>query len=108
MTKQKRRMILPGQKMSILKEHLQGKIPISDLCKKHNIQPRNIYDWQHQLFKEGKVIFERKNDHKIGHGVVTKQESKIDDLEKKLSHKNQVIGELMEEYIKVKKQNGAT
>ena len=108
MPKQKRRMITPGQKMAILKEHLQGKIPISDLCKKHNIQPRNIYDWQHQLFKEGEVVFERKNDRKTGHGVVAKQESKINELEKKLVDKNEVIGELMEEYIKVKKQNGAT
>ena len=77
MPEQKPRITTPGQKMAILKENLQGKIAISDLCKKHDIQPGNIYDWQHQLFKEGEVVFEGKNDCKNGHGAVSKENVKL-------------------------------
>ena len=50
MIKQKRQMITHGQKIGILIEHVQGKIPISDLCQKHNIQPQTYFLKKVKLF----------------------------------------------------------
>jgi transposase-like protein len=48
------------KKLALLKRYLVEKVPISDLCDQHGLQPSQIYYWQNHLFEYGAAVFERK------------------------------------------------
>jgi len=100
-TTQKRRHFSPEQKMTILRRHLLDHVPVSDLCDEFGIQPTVFYTWQKQLFETGAVVFERRTE---GPGVqLTRQ---VASLEQKIVKKNEVLSELMEELVLLKKELG--
>jgi transposase len=39
------------EKTMILREHLENRVPISDLAEQYNIHPNAIYKWKKQLFE---------------------------------------------------------
>jgi len=96
-----RRRLAPDQKIAILKAYLVDKKPISDLCDQHGIQPSQFYRWQHEFFERGSVIFESR-----GEKPSTHLERKVSALEEKLARKNEVLSELMEEHVALKKSLG--
>lgn len=98
-----RRHFLPQQKVAIVKEHLVDGVPISDLCDRHHIQPAQFYLWQKQLFENGATAFERKTKA----SGPTPAERQVEALRAKLVSKNEVIAELMEENVSLKKLDGA-
>jgi transposase len=98
-----RRHFSPQQKVTIVKAHLVDGVSISDLCDRHQIQPTQFYLWQKQLFENGAVVFERKTKSP----GPSPQERKIEALQAKLATKNEVIAELMEENVSLKKLDGA-
>jgi len=96
-----RRNYTPQEKVFILKRHLVERTPISDLCEEYQLQPKVFYTWQQQFFENGAVAFvkdERKN-KRI-------EEQRIQQLEDKLRRKHEVLSELMEEHVKLKKSLG--
>lgn len=98
-----RRHFSPQQKLAVLKRHLVDGVPVSDLCDEHRILPTQFYQWQKQLFENGAAAFERKTKHP---GPST-EERKIEALQAKLATKNEVIAELMEDNVLLKKLDGA-
>jgi transposase len=100
--RRERRHFTSEQKAAIVKAHLVDRVPISDLCEKHRIQLAQFYQWQKQLFENADAAFERK----AKSSGPSSQERKIAQLEAKLATKNEVIAELMEENVKVKKECG--
>ena len=48
---QKRKYHTAKEKSAILREHLLNKIPVSDLCDQHDLQPTLFYRWQKLAFK---------------------------------------------------------
>ena len=97
----KRRQFQAVDKVNIIRRHLLEKKPISDLCDEYNIKPTQFYQWQKMFFENGAAAFETQN------STEQKQRQKnISSLETKLAHKDQVIAEIMEEHIKLKKSNG--
>ena len=100
-TETPRRRLAPDQKIAILKAHLVDKKPISDLCDQHGIQPSQFYRWQQEFFERGSVIFESR-----GEKPSTHLERKVSALEEKLARKNEVLSELMEEHVALKKSLG--
>jgi len=44
--------------MAILREHRIEKVPISEVCEKHGLQPTVFYGRKKKLFEEGAVVFE--------------------------------------------------
>jgi transposase-like protein len=98
-----RRHFSPQQKVAIVKEHLVDGVPISDLCDRHHLQPAQFYLWQKQLFENGAAAFERKT-KAAGPSPERRQ---IEALQAKLLTKNEVIAELMEENVLLKKLDGA-
>lgn len=94
------------KKIEIVKAHLLEKKPVSELSEAHGISPKNIYLWQNQLFSNGALVFERKNDRRTGENAAKRSESRINELEDKLRQKNEIISELMEELLKGKKLVG--
>ena len=89
------------EKVAILKKHFAEQVPVSDLCDRYELQPTVFYRWQKQFFENGAAAFERQPNGKKG--VL---EQKVTALEQKLSRKNEVLAELMEEHIALKKSLG--
>jgi transposase len=98
-----RRHFTPDQKVAIVKRHLVDGVPISNLCDQHHILPTQFYQWQKQLFENGVAAFERKGKAP----GPSPEERKIQQLQAKLATKNEVIAELMEENVHLKKLDGA-
>jgi hypothetical protein len=61
-----------------------------------------FYRWQKQFFENGAKAFENEA------GQQKPLERKIENLEAKLQTKNEVVAELMEEHLKLKKSLGET
>ena len=100
MSTRKRQRLSPEQKVAIVRQHLLEEVPVSDLCDEHGIHPTMYYRWQKQLFENGAIAFERQKDPAL---PLTRR---IGRLEAKLTAKNEVIAELMEEQVKAKKALG--
>ena len=97
-----RRSFTPHQKVEILKLHLLEKVPVSEVCQKHRLQPTIFYRWQKQFFENGAKAFEVAP-------VKPKTapwQAKITQLEEKLVRKNEVVSELMETHLQLKKSLG--
>lgn len=102
----KRRYLTPEQKVAIVREHLLDHVPISDLCDKHQIHATQYYAWQKQLFEGGSVAFLRKSNNANKQRQNDAQQRKIEELESRIQAKNEVVAELLEEHVKLKKANG--
>lgn len=101
MSKKKRKRISTEEKVNILKQCFLEKKPMSDLCDKYDIHPTMIYRWQKELFANAVSAIDNGKDKEA-----TKWKKKATALEEKLSKKNEVLSELMEEHIILKKNLG--
>ncbi len=99
--KSTRRRFRTTEKVKILKQHLVEGRAISEVCDEHEIQPSRFYDWQTQLFQNATVIFDGPRGPKP-----SDSREKLKQLEAKLREKDEVIAELMAEYLKAKKKTG--
>lgn len=91
--------------LRILKRHLVDRVDVSKICEEEKIQPSQFYRWQAMLFSDGAAIFQRKG----GNGEereLREAQDRIANLELKLHKKNEVLSELMEEHVKLKKELG--
>ena len=102
MAKQRRHSADP-EKVAILKRHLIDKVPISDLCDELHLYPNQIYDWLKKFFENGHLAFANDRKSKADEDV---KERRIEQLEAKLTRKNEVLSELMEEHTLLKKERG--
>lgn len=89
------------EKVAILKRHLIEKIPISDLCDQYSIQASQFYSWQKTFFENGSYAFE--SDKKSKNSADAR---KMQELANKLRRKDEVLSELMEEHMTLKKTLG--
>ncbi len=89
------------EKVSILKQHLLEKKVLSDLCDENNIHPTLFYRWQKELFSNAIFALQNGKDKEA-----VRRRKRILDLEEKLTRKNEVLSELMEEHIALKKSLG--
>lgn len=96
-----RRRLTPQQKAAIIREHLVDHVPVSDLCDQHGIHPTMFYRWQKEVFENLPALFEKKKDSRQS---ILEQENEA--LRKKCSGKDEIIAEIMEDLIAVKKKNG--
>lgn len=99
--KTSRKHYTPEEKMGILRRHLVEQIPVSQICDEHHLRPTVFYRWQKELFENGAAVF-RPN----GKSQSTTETRKIAVLEEKLQRKNEVVAELMEAHIQLKKSLG--
>ena len=99
-----RRHFTPEQKVAVLRLHLLEKKPVSDLCEEHHLSVNLFYLWQKQFFENGAAAFA--NSGKRLQAVQDAKDRKIAALEDKLQRKNEVLAELMEEHVSLKKELG--
>src|SRR4051812_49287575 len=99
-----RRHYSPEQKVALLRLHLLEKKPVSDICQEHNLAVNLFYLWQKQFFENGTAAFE--NTGKSRKASEDAKDRKIAALQEKLQRKNEVLSELMEEHVQLKKELG--
>lgn len=97
-----RRRFTSAEKMKLLKRHFVENQSVSSICEEAQIGPSQFYTWQRLLFEKGTQVFDRNRGPKSG-----VEGEEIARLEKKVREKDEVIAELMAEYLKAKKKNGA-
>jgi transposase len=103
MTRQ-RRHFSPEQKLALLRLHLLENKPVSDICQEHHLSVNLFYLWQKQLFENGTAAFEHSGKRRKADQDA--KDRKIAALEDKLRVKNEVLAELMEEHVQLKKELG--
>lgn len=96
-----RKHYTPEEKVSVLRRHLVEKVPVSDLCQELKLQPTVFYRWLKEFFENGAVAFRREFDRES-----KSDKERIAALEEKLKNKNEVLSELMEEHVALKKSLG--
>ena len=97
----KRKRYTAEEKAKILREVLEEGRTVSEVAEKYELHPNCIFKWRKQLLEEGKQTFQVKRPD------ISKKaaERKIVALEEKLKQKDEVIAELAEELLALKKKN---
>ena len=98
-----RRTFTAEEKVAILRRHLLDGVAVSDLCDEHGLNPTVFYRWQKAFFENGAAAFECR---KSGNGRERKLEQQVEALNAKLAHKDEVIGEIMDDHVRLKKSLG--
>ena len=99
-TNGQRRRFTSQEKVAVLREHFIEKIPISQICDKHGLSPALFYRWQQEFFEKGSRVFEPQE------RISPALEHRVKALTAKLVRKDEVIAELMEDHINLKKSLG--
>jgi transposase-like protein len=89
------------EKVFILKRHLVDRVAVSDLCYEYQLQPKVFYESQMKFFENGATAFGRNERSRK-----RAEEARIQQLEDKLRRKHEVLSQLMEEHVKLKKELG--
>ncbi len=96
-----RKSFTAAEKVAILRMHLVEKVPVSDLCDKHGVTPNMFNRWQKEFFERGAAAFERP-----GGNAPRGLEAKVAKLQAKLAQKDEVIAEIMQAHVELKKTRG--
>ena len=99
-----RRHFTAQEKVAILRRHLLEKTPVSDLCDQFGIHPTLFYRWQKEFFENGHTAFAHTGKRRQAEDDA--KDRKIATLAEKLQRKNEVLAELMEEHVQLKKELG--
>ena len=102
MSKQQRRHFSAPQKADIVRRHLRDKVPVSNLAEELQMQPSQIHQWVQQVLDHAEAAFERTNGKRADDG----KDRQIQALQAKLVLKNEVVAELMQEHVQLKKELG--
>ncbi len=100
--KRTRRHFSSTEKVAILCSHLIDSVHISDLSTEYDLQPTVFYRWQKQFFENGAAAFETP----FAQPKSSSDASRILALEQKLQRKHEILSELIEEHIQLKKSLG--
>ena len=102
--KKQRKHYSPEEKVAILRRHLLENEPISKLCDELGLQPTVFYRWQKEFFENGAAAFEGRAPR--ADGRARQLEERVEKLTAKLARKDEVIAELMEDHVRLKKSLG--
>ena len=99
-----RRRFTAQEKVAILRQHLVEKVPVSEVGDKHGLNPTVFYRWQKEFFENGAAAFEIRAPKADSR---TRQlEERVEKLQAKLVRKDEVLGELLEDHVRLKKSLG--
>jgi len=93
-------------KANVVRRHLGDKVSVSDLAAELEVQPSMIHLWVKLVLEQAEKAFERSKGPSRVKLAGDSDKRRIAQLEAKLANKNEVIAELLEENVKVKKANG--
>ncbi len=100
-----RRNFSNEEKIRLLKLHLIENQTVSDICDKFKISPNLFYRWQKVFFENGTAAFEKAG---VGrkNSEIKKLEQENARLKEKLAGKDEVIAEVMQSHVELKKKIG--
>lgn len=98
-----RRHFTAEQKAKIVRRHLAGKEAVSDLADELGVQPSLVHLWVKQVLDQAEKAFDRAKGPRQADG---RHQRRIAQLEEKLAKKNEVVAELMEAHVQLKKELG--
>ncbi len=93
-----RKRYTSADKVRIIREHLENNLAVPDVCEKYRIHPNLLYRWKKELFEKAVELFSKTEKNK--------ETKKINQLESIVKNRNEVIAELLEENLKLKKLSG--
>jgi len=96
----RRKRYTSEEKVKILREVLEDGKSISGVAEAYGVHPNQIMNWRKQLFEGGQQIFEIKRSD-ISEKALEKQAKALED---RLRHKDNVIAELAQELLELKKK----
>jgi len=97
----RRKRYTAEEKVKILREVLEEGKSISQTAEKYGVHPNNVMAWRKQLIEGGIQTFQIKRID-----ISSKaEERKVATLEDKIKQKDEVIAELAEELLALKKKN---
>lgn len=96
-----RRSFTAEQRAAILRRHHVDKVPVSKVCEDEDIQPSLFYYWQKQLFENATAALQPSDAPRV-----KELEKENEALRSKLAKKDEVIAEISEEYVALKKARG--
>ena len=99
-----RRTFSAQEKAAVVKRYLVDKIPVSDLCDELGLQPTQIYQWQKQLFENAQAAFAKTA--RRSQQQDNAKDKQIEALQAKIQLKNEVVAELLQEHVQLKKELG--
>ena len=94
----------PEEKVAILRRHLLEKVPVSELCDQHGIAPSVFYQWQREFFENGHRAFG--SNGRQAKKAEVRQQQRVEYLEGRLRRKDEVMAELLEAHVQLKKELG--
>jgi transposase-like protein len=100
-----KRVFTAQQKAEVVRRHVAGKVPVSNLAEELGVQPSQIHLWVKHVLDQAERAFDRGATRQDRRADGAKDQ-RIEQLQAKLSQKNEVIAELMEENVRAKKANG--
>lgn len=104
--KKKRKHRSPQEKADLLKKvHIEKK-PVHEVCDEIGLQPSVLYHWQRELFERAPEIFASGAKKPGGDSRTAQLERENAALRAKLARKDEVIAEISEEYVALKKELG--
>lgn len=106
MSKKTRRKFTADQKAAVVRRHLVDKVPVSNLCDEYGIQPSMFYNWQKVLVDNAARAFDTGPADRERPSREAELEERIAQLEAKLARKDNIIAEISEEYVTLKKELG--
>jgi transposase-like protein len=104
MSRKSRKHFPPEEKIAQLRRHLIEKVPVSQICEELEIRVAVFYGWLRQLFERGAAAFQHTDRQQERQAAV--KDHQIAQLQQKLQKKNEVVAELMEEHVQLKKELG--
>lgn len=104
--KRTRRHFRSEEKAEAVKRHVVGGEAVSAICEDLGVAPNLFYRWQKELFDNAAAAFEVKSRGKRPDNGVHKLVEQNEKLRTKLAHKDNVIAEITQEYVALKKSLG--
>ncbi|MFO0802813.1 MAG: transposase [Gemmataceae bacterium] len=102
MSTPERRHFPPAAKVAIPRKHLLEGQPVSEVCSEAGIAVSQFYQWQKIFFRARASPPSRPLRAKSA--ADDAKDKKITALEEKLQRKHEVLSELLEEHVRVKKR----
>jgi len=84
-------------KSKVIIEYLEEQSPVGKLCEKYELHPNVFYNWKKEFMENAIKIFEKRKED-------GQEDPRIKQLENKLRAKEEVISEIIEDNIKLKKK----
>jgi transposase len=95
----------PEAKAALLRRHHIDKVPVTTICEEAGLQPSVFYHWQRELFERAAHVLGNAPAGSVS-GREQQLEKKVTALEARLVRKDEVIAEISQEYVTLKKELG--